>query len=99
MRKITAFIICFLISHNCYAHMGHYKKFNKIEMEILRNGEVIGYNFYFFKNNNLTKNKPINFKKSDFLKKCTEPIYNFKSEKKSNYKCTVSNEKLFCGHQ
>ena len=56
-------------------------------------------NFYFFKNNNLTKNKPINFKKSDFLEKCTEPIYNFKSEKKSNYKCTVSNEKLFCGHQ
>ena len=51
MKKITAFILCFLISHNCYAHMGHYKKFNKIEMEILRNGEVIGYNFYFFKRN------------------------------------------------
>ena len=29
--------------------MGHYKNFNNIEMEILRNGEVIGYNFYFFK--------------------------------------------------
>ncbi len=31
------------------AHIGHYKKFNKIEMEILRNNEVIGYNNYSFK--------------------------------------------------
>jgi hypothetical protein len=31
------------------AHMAHYNKFNKIEMEILRDGEVIGYNYYFFK--------------------------------------------------
>ena len=29
--------------------MAHYNKFNKIEMEILRDGEVIGYNNYFFK--------------------------------------------------
>ena len=29
--------------------MTHYSKFNKIEMEILRDGEVIGYNYYFFK--------------------------------------------------
>ena len=29
--------------------MDHYKKFNKIEMDILRNGELIGYNYYFFK--------------------------------------------------
>ena len=29
--------------------MTHYNKFNKIEMEILRDGEVIGYNYYFFK--------------------------------------------------
>ena len=56
-------------------------------------------NLYFFKNNNLIKNKSINFKKSDFLEKCTDQIYNFKSEEQLNYKCTVSNEKLFCGHQ
>ena len=30
------------------AHMDHYKKYNKIEMEIFRNGELIGYNYYFF---------------------------------------------------
>ena len=32
--------------------MDHYKKFNKIEMDILRNGELIGYNYYFFKKKN-----------------------------------------------
>jgi hypothetical protein len=30
------------------AHMDHYNKYNKIEMEIFRNGELIGYNYYFF---------------------------------------------------
>ena len=33
------------------AHMGHYNKYNKIEMEIFRNGELIGYNYYFFERN------------------------------------------------
>ena len=31
--------------------MAHYNKFNKIEMEIFKDGEVIGYNYYFFKKN------------------------------------------------
>ena len=31
------------------AHMAHYNKYNKIEMEIFRNGKLIGYNYYFFK--------------------------------------------------
>ena len=29
--------------------MAHYNKYSKIEMEILKDGEVIGYNYYFFK--------------------------------------------------
>ena len=29
--------------------MAHYSKFNKIEMEILKDGKVIGYNHYYFK--------------------------------------------------
>ena len=37
-----------MYSFNSDAHMAHYNKFNKIEMEILRDGEVIGYNYYFF---------------------------------------------------
>jgi len=48
--KILLFLTFLLIySFNSNAHMAHYNKFNKIEMEILRDGEVIGYNYYFFK--------------------------------------------------
>ena len=38
-----------LFCSNVHAHMDHYKKFNKIELDIFRNGELIGYNYYFFK--------------------------------------------------
>ena len=47
MKKILAIIIL-LLSSNSLAHMDHYKKYNKIEMDIFRNGELIGYNYYFF---------------------------------------------------
>ena len=47
MKKILIVIIV-LLSSNVLAHIDHYKKFNKIEMEIFRNGELIGYNYYFF---------------------------------------------------
>jgi len=51
MKKFLFFIFLLTYSFNSSAHMGHYSKFNKIEMEILRDGEVIGYNYYFFKKN------------------------------------------------
>ena len=51
MKKILV-LITILLSSNAFAHMDHYKKFNKIEMDILRNGEIIGYNYYFFTRNN-----------------------------------------------
>tara|TARA_Y200000002_G_scaffold337841_1_gene306817 strand:+ start:399 stop:1019 length:621 start_codon:yes stop_codon:yes gene_type:complete len=43
--------------------MAHYTKFKKIEMEILRDGEVIGYNYYFFKKdlNKITVSNQIKF--------------------------------------
>ena len=47
MKKFLILIILFF-SSNVIAHMDHYKKYNKIEMEIFRNGELIGYNHYFF---------------------------------------------------
>ena len=47
MKKILI-IIFILLSSNVLAHMEHYKKYNKIEMDIFRNGELIGYNYYFF---------------------------------------------------
>ena len=51
MKKIFIFIIITIYSTVSFAHMDHYKKFNKIEMEIFRNGELIGYNYYFFTRN------------------------------------------------
>ena len=49
MKKFLLFIFLLTYSFNASAHMAHYNKFKKIEMEILRDGEVIGYNYYFFK--------------------------------------------------
>ena len=47
------FILIFFLTYSFIsnAHMDHYNKFNKIEMEILKDGEVIGYIHYFFKKN------------------------------------------------
>ena len=64
INKLSYFIFIFLFClTNSSAHMDHYKNFNNIEMEILRNGEVIGYNFYFFKRdgNNTTVTNQIKF--------------------------------------
>ena len=47
MKKILILIFVLFYS-NTLAHMDHYKKYNKIEMDIFRNGELIGYNYYFF---------------------------------------------------
>jgi hypothetical protein len=51
MKKFLFFLFFLSYSFNCTAHMAHYNKFNKIEMDILRDNEVIGYNYYFFKKN------------------------------------------------
>ena len=47
MKKILIIIII-LLSPNVLAHIDHYKKYNKIEMEIFRNGKLIGYSNYSF---------------------------------------------------
>ena len=50
MKKFFIKIILFLfISTSLNAHTSHYKNLKKIEMEIFRNNELIGYNYYFFK--------------------------------------------------
>ena len=51
MKKFTSFLFIIFFPVISMAHMGHYNKYNKIEMEIFRNGELIGYNNYFFKRN------------------------------------------------
>tara|TARA_Y100000746_G_C15392217_1_gene402717 strand:+ start:431 stop:1111 length:681 start_codon:yes stop_codon:yes gene_type:complete len=51
MKKFLLLVLFLTYSFHSGAHMAHYSKFNKIEMEILRDGEVIGYNNYFFNKN------------------------------------------------
>ena len=55
MRKYFLIIIL-LISSKAFSHTEHYKGIKKIEMDVLRNGEIIGYSNYFFeqKDNNMT---------------------------------------------
>ena len=65
MKKILFILLALiLIISNLAAHTSHYQDFKKIEMEILRDDKVIGYNLYFFnkKNNILTVKNKIKFK-------------------------------------
>ena len=57
MKKFAVILLVVFFSSISLAHIGHYNKFDKIEMEILRNDEVIGYNNYFFKNKKNSKSK------------------------------------------
>ena len=48
MKKFIIVLFLVFFSSVSQGHMAHYKKINKIEMEILRNNEVIGYSSYLF---------------------------------------------------
>ena len=48
MKKFLVVLLAIFFSSISLANIGHYNKFDKIEMEILINDEVIGYNNYFF---------------------------------------------------
>ncbi len=48
MKKIIVILIFTVFSSFSVAHIAHYKNYNKIEMEIFRNGNLIGYSNYFF---------------------------------------------------
>ena len=60
MKKFVVILLLVFFSSISLAHIGHYNKFDKIEMEILRNNEVIGFNNFFFERDGETttvKNK------------------------------------------
>ncbi len=48
MKKFIVILILIIHPSISIANMAQYNKYNKIEMEIFRNGELIGYNYYFF---------------------------------------------------
>ncbi len=51
MRKYFIIITILLLASKTFAHTNHYKGIKKIEMDVIRNGEVIGYSNYFFEHN------------------------------------------------
>ena len=57
MKKIFINIILFFfVTSNLNANISQFKNLKKIEMEIFRNNEPIGYNYYFFtKDKNITQ--------------------------------------------
>jgi len=50
MRKYIYTILILLFASKAFSHSSHYKGLKKIEMDVLRNGEVIGYSNYYFEN-------------------------------------------------
>jgi hypothetical protein len=93
MKKIFINIILFLFfSTNLNAHMSHYKNFKRIEMEIFRNNELIGYNYYFFKTEN-NEVQVINQTKIT-VKILGTTIFDIESYGKEKYK----NDKLISFH-
>ena len=48
MRKYIYTLIIYLFASKAFSHTSHYEGLKKIEMDVLRNGEVIGYSKYFF---------------------------------------------------
>ena len=48
MRKYIYSIIILLFASKAFSHTNHYEGLKKIEMDVIRNGEVIGYSNYFF---------------------------------------------------
>ena len=52
MKKYLFTIILVFITTKAFAHSSHYKGIKKIEMDVLRNGEVIGHSNYYFENKN-----------------------------------------------
>ena len=64
MKKYVYILILIFLSSFAQAHSSHYKGMAKIEMEVFRNNEVIGYSNYFFEheNNSMTVKNYTQFK-------------------------------------
>ena len=84
MKKYIYIIIFTLISFKAYCHTELYKDIIQIKMDVLRNGEVIGYSNYFFehKDNNMKVKNYTKFKVNIF----GATIFSISSESIENYK-------------
>ena len=52
MKKYIYILLLFVFAPQSQSHTSHYKNITKIEMEVFRNGEAIGYSNYFFEHEN-----------------------------------------------
>ena len=52
MKKYLFIIIVLFISTKAFSHSSHYKGIKKIELDVLRNGEIIGHTNYYFESEN-----------------------------------------------
>ena len=48
MKKILYFLVIILTTSNVFANFDSFKKISKIEMDVVRNGKIIGHSNYFF---------------------------------------------------
>ena len=48
MKKYIYILFLFIIASQTQAHTSHYKNISKIEMEVFRNDQLIGYSNYYF---------------------------------------------------
>ena len=64
MKKYIYILLFITFAFKAHSHIAHYKGIIKIEMDVIRNGEIIGYSNYFFtkKNNQIEISNEINFK-------------------------------------
>ena len=84
MKKYIYILILIFLSSFVQAHNSHYKGMKKIEMEIFRNNETIGYSNYFFehKDNTMTVKNYTQFK----VKLLGATIFSISSEAIEKYK-------------
>ena len=90
MKKIVlSIIILSLFSFKAISHVGHYKNFEYLEYELLRNNKSIGYHKYDFlrDNNTLSVSSEVSFK----ISKLGVDLYKYYAESKEVYK----NNKFF----
>ena len=84
MKKYTYILILIFLSSFAQAHTSHYKGIVKIEMEVFRNNDSIGYSNYYFehKNNSMTVKNYTKFK----VKLFGATIFSISSEAIEKYK-------------
>ena len=89
MKKYIYALILFLFASKTFSHTSHYDGLKKIEMDVLRNGEVIGYSNYFFESaeNKMTVKNYTKFK----VKLLGVTVFSVLSESIEKYE----NDKLF----